>query len=178
MGGTPHARSMPPREFHRSMESLSTSASDSPPREDPQAVKTIEGEPRRRIFRSHIHTAQARAFASPGKEKARDRLHRIQECFQRASQGEWKGLMERVLIMTVPRYEQDESQPLATCADSLPPRTAKRLYKAASQGQLGKAWRQLRAPPPVFIGPEYTHAISKLKRNKAADAGGPSGHDL
>ena len=26
----------------------------------------------------------------PGKEKARDRLHRIQECFQRASQGEWK----------------------------------------------------------------------------------------
>ena len=90
----------------------------------------------------------------------------------------------------------------------LPPRTARRLYKAASQGQLGKAWRQLRAPPPVHVGPkqwdeavakltphenqegsvplrediapdrwhptprEYTHAISKLKRNKAADAGG------
>ena len=83
-----------------------------------------------------------------------------------------------------------------------------RLYKAASQGQLGKAWRQLRALPPVFVGPaqweeavakltphatpegadplrediapekwhptprEYEHAISKLKKNKAADAGG------
>ena len=109
--------------------------------------------------------------------------------------------------LQVPRYEQDESQHLATGADSLPPRTARRLYKAASKGQLGKAWRQLRAPPLVFVGPEqwdeavdkrtphenqegpplregvapdrwhptpreYSHAISKLKRNKAADAGG------
>ena len=115
--------------------------------------------------------------------------------------------MREFLETPVPKYEQDESQPLVTSADSLPPRTAKRLYKAASQGQLGKAWRQLRAPPPVFIGPdqwnealakftpheeqegpplreditperwfptprEYNHAISKLKRNKAADAGG------
>ena len=144
----------------------------------------------------------------PGKEKARDRLQRIQQCIQQASQGEWNYLINRVLDMTVPRYEQDESQPLVTGADSLPPRTAKRLYKAASQGQLGKAWRQLRAPPPVFVGPaqweeavakltphatqegnvplrediaperwhptprEYNHAISKLKKNKAADAGG------
>ena len=142
----------------------------------------------------------------PGKEKARDRLHRIQNSFQRASQGEWKGLIERVLEMPVLKYKQDESQPLVTCADSLPPRTARRLYKAVSQGQLGKAWRQLRAPPPVFVGPdqrnealakftphekpewpplreditpenwfptlrEYNYAISKLKRNKAADAG-------
>ena len=59
----------------------------------------------------------------PGKEKARDRIHRIQDCFQKTSQGEWKELIERVLAMPVPRYEQDESQPLATCADSLPPRS-------------------------------------------------------
>ena len=144
----------------------------------------------------------------PGKEKARDRLQQIQQCLQQASQGEWKYLIDRVLELPVPRYEQDESQPLVTGADSVPPRTAKRLYKAASQGQLGKAWRQLRAPPPVFVGPaqweeaaakltphakqegtvplrediaperwhptprEYNHAISKRKRNKAADAGG------
>ena len=144
----------------------------------------------------------------PGKEKARDRVHRIQQCLQQASQGEWKTLILRVLQMETPRYEQDASQPLATSADSLPPRTARRLYKAASQGQLGKAWRQLRAPIPVFVGPaeweeaiakltphatpegavplrediapekwhptprEYEHAISKLKKNKAADAGG------
>ena len=69
----------------------------------------------------------------PGKEKARDRLHRIQNNFQRASQGEWKGLIERVLETPIPKYEQDESQPLATCADSLPLRKARRLYKAASR---------------------------------------------
>ena len=144
----------------------------------------------------------------PGKEKARDRVQRIQQCLQQASQGEWKALLLRVIDMETPRYEQDASQPLATSADSLPPRTARRLYKAASQGQLGKAWRQLRAPPPVFVGPaqweeavakltphatpegavplrediapekwhptsrEYEHAISRLKKNKAADAGG------
>ena len=144
----------------------------------------------------------------PGKEKAKDRLHRVQECLRRASQGEWPYLIARTLEMDTPRFEPDESQPLATGPDSLPPRTARRLYKAASQGQLGKAWRQLRAPPPVHVGPkqwdeavakltphenqegsvplrediapdrwhptprEYTNAISKLKRNKAADAGG------
>ena len=39
-------------------------------------------------------------LASPG--------DRIQDCFQKASQGEWKGLIERVLDMPVPKYEQDE----------------------------------------------------------------------
>ena len=103
----------------------------------------------------------------PGKEKARDRLHRVQNCFQRAFQGEWKGLIERVFETPVPNYEQDESQPLATCADSLPPRTARRLFKAASQGQLGKAWRQLRAPPPVHIGPDqWNEALAKLPHEK------------
>ena len=96
---------------------------------------------------------------------------------------------------------------MATRPDSLPTRTARRLHKAASQGQLGKARRQLRAPPPVFVGPdqrnealakftpheqqegpplrediaperwvptprECDQAISKLKKNTAADAGG------
>ena len=135
------------------------------------------------------------------------RLRRIQDTFQRASQAEWNDLIQRVLECPLPKCEQDESQPLATSPDNLPTRTACRLYKAASQAQLGKAWRQLRAPPPVFVGldqwnealakftphqkpelpllreditperwcptpREYNHAISKLKRNKAADAGG------
>ena len=99
----------------------------------------------------------------PGKEKAKDRLHRIQECLRRASQGEWPYLIARTLEMETPRFEQDESQPLATGPDSLPPRTARRLYKAASQGQLGKAWRQLRAPPPVHVGPkQWDEAVAKL----------------
>ena len=144
----------------------------------------------------------------PGKEKGKDRLHRIQECLRRASQGEWPYLIERALDLSTPNHEPDASQPPASGPDNLPPRVAKRLYKAASQGQLGKAWRQLRAPPPVHVGPkqwaeavskltphenpdgsvplrediaperwhptprEYSNAIQKLKRNKAADAGG------
>ena len=144
----------------------------------------------------------------PGKEKGKARIHRIQECLRRASQGEWPFLIERTLQMETPNQEPDASQPLASGPDTLPPRIAKRLYRAASQGQLGKAWRQLRAPPPVHVGPEqweeavnkltphknpddyvplregiapdrwhptpreYSNAILKLKRNKAADAGG------
>ena len=114
----------------------------------------------------------------PGKEKARDRLQRIQQCLQQASQGEWKHLTNRVLDMTVPRYEQDESQPLVTGADSLPPRTAKRLYKAASQGQLGKAWRQLRATPsirgPGPMGRGCSQAYSPCHTRRSCPS--PKGH--
>ena len=38
----------------------------------------------------------------PGKEKAKDRLHRIQECLRRASQGEWPYLIARTLEMSTP----------------------------------------------------------------------------
>ena len=90
----------------------------------------------------------------PGKEKGKARIHRIQECLRRASQGEWPHLIERALQMETPNQEPDASQPLASGPDTLPPRIAKRLYKAASQGQLDKAWRQLHAPPPVHVGQE------------------------
>ena len=39
----------------------------------------------------------------PGKEKARDRVQRIQQCLQQASQGEWKALILRVIDMETPR---------------------------------------------------------------------------
>ena len=194
-------RSMPPREFSKSMDS--TSASKSPPREETQApVVKDEGEPRRRIRgKSHIiypispppspclasqgvltgqpelrgrpepygcwdeiyevmrrpvlvdrhiprelkalwqkimiqllTTEQSRTDVYPIASdlvfilpklllshppgKARDRLHRIQNSFQRASQGEWKSLIERVLEIRVPKYEQDESQPQPSSEDS------------------------------------------------------------
>ena len=109
----------------------------------------------------------------PEKEKTRDRLQRIQETFQRASQGERKDLIQRVLECPLPKYEQEESQPLATSPDSLPTRTARRLYKAASQGQLGKAWRQFRAPPPVFIGPDqWSETLVKFTPHEKQE--GPS----
>ena len=70
--------------------------------------------------------------------------------------------------METPRFEPDESQPLATGPDSLPPRTARRLYKAASQGQLGKAWRQLRAPPRRRRGLWRTHRLVCLDKGGGA----------
>ena len=116
----------------------------------------------------------------PGKEKAKDRLHRIQECLRRASQGEWPYLIARTLELSTPSLEPDErQQPLATGPDSLPPRTAKRLYKAASQGQLGKAWRQLRAPPPVHVGPkQWDEAVAKLTPHEHQEGSVPLREDI
>ena len=115
----------------------------------------------------------------PGKEKGKARVHRIQECLRRASQGEWPYLIERALQMETPHQEPDASQPLASGPDTLPPRTAKRLYKAASQGQLGKAWRQLRAPPPVHVGPEqWEEAVNKLTPHKNPEGSVPLREDI
>ena len=109
---------------------------------------------------------------SPGKEKARDRLHRVQDTLQRASQREWPDLIRRAIECPLPKYEQEESQPLATRPDSLPTRTARLFPKAASRGQLGKAWRQLRAPPPVFVGPDQR--IEALAKFTPHERQGPS----
>ena len=144
----------------------------------------------------------------PGKEKAKDRLHRIQECLRRASQGEWPYLIARALELDTPRYEPDESQPLATGPDSLPPRTAKKTLQSRVPGTAWQSMAPTARPTPVSMWapnsgtrrwpnlppmstkkdlclsertsiltdgtplPGSTHAISKLKRNKAADAGG------
>ena len=74
----------------------------------------------------------------PGAESRKDRLARLKHQFQLASQGEWDTLMQA---------------DLAASKDGLSQHTAQRLYKAASQGQLGKVWRQLRSPPPVAHRP-------------------------
>ena len=142
----------------------------------------------------------------PGKEKARDRLHRIQTTFQQTSQGKWPDLIQRTIACPTLQYEQDDNQPLVASHDSLPAKTAKRLYKTASQGQNGKTWRQLKASPPALVGPDQWNEaitkisprerqegplsertsslklgarlprsltrIAKLKKHKAADAGG------
>ena len=51
-----------------------------------------------------------------------------------------------------PCFENNPGLEIAASKDGLSAHTAQHLYKAASQGQLGKAWRQLRAPPPLQIG--------------------------
>ena len=99
----------------------------------------------------------------PGAETRKDRLARLKHQFQLASQGEWDTLMEAALARPDPYYEHNPGLELAASKDSLSSHTAQRLYKAASQGQLGKAWRQLRAPPPLHIGQaEWDAAAQKL----------------
>ena len=99
----------------------------------------------------------------PGAETRKDRLARLKHQFQLASQGEWDTLMEAALARPDPYYEHNPGLELAASKDSLSSHTAQRLYKAASQGQLGKAWRQLRAPPPLHIGQaEWEAAAQKL----------------
>ena len=83
------------------------------------------------LWRSET-TSSDRQTHSPGITD--DRVHRIQECLQQASQGEWKALILRVLDMETPKYEQDASQPLATAADSLPPSVQSRVPGTAWQG--------------------------------------------
>ena len=97
----------------------------------------------------------------PGAESRKDRLARLKHQFQLASQGEWDTLMEAALARPDPRYEHNPGLELAASKDGLSAHTAQRLYKAASQGQLGKAWRQLRSPPPLPIGPAEWHAAAQ-----------------
>ena len=68
--------------------------------------------------------------------------------------------MEAALAKPDPCYEHNPGLELAASKDGLSAHTAQRLYKAASQGQLGKAWRQLgkawrqlRSPPPFADRP-------------------------
>ena len=97
----------------------------------------------------------------PGAESRKDRLARLKHQFQLASQGEWDTLMEAALARPDPCYEHNPGLELAASKDGLSAHTAQRLYKAASQGQLGKAWRQLRSPPPLPIGPAEWHAAAQ-----------------
>ena len=57
---------------------------------------------------------------------------------------------------------------LTETTDGLSARTARRLYRATFQGQLSKAWRQLRASPPLLVGPHWRHQTAqKLFLTKA-----------
>ena len=104
--------------------------------------------------------------------------------------------MQAALARPDPSFENNPGFELAASKDGLSQHTVQRLYKAASQGQLGKAWRQLRSPPPLPIGPAEWHAAAEklfprestegpplreecapdmwqpLKKGRAADSGG------
>ena len=97
----------------------------------------------------------------PGKEKASLAgidFTDFKKLFSKPPKGEWPDLIQRAIACPTPRHEQEDSQP-STASSSTPAKTAKRLYRAASQGQLGKAWRELRASPcfrrpgSVLVGP-------------------------
>ena len=67
-----------------------------------------------------------------------------------AHQGRWTDLMREALAR--PATLQHAHEPADAFAEGgLSPETARRLYRAAATGQLGKAWKQLRAPPPQTV---------------------------
>ena len=106
----------------------------------------------------------------PGAESRKDRLARLKHQFQLASQRDWNTLMEAALARPDPCYEHNPGLELAASKDGLSAHTAQRLYKAAFQGQLGKASRQLRAPPPLPIGQaEWDAAEQKLFPHGSAE---------
>ena len=79
-------------------------------------------------------------------ETRKARLRDLNQQFRLASQGEWQTLMSNALTRPDTFREADDMTGLTMAADGL---------SAQSQGQLGEAWRQLRAPP-LAIGPKQT----------------------
>ena len=69
--------------------------------------------------------------------------------------------MTEALARPDPHFEQNPSLELAVAPDGLSPHTAQRLCRAASHGQLGKAWRHFRAPPPMNVGSEEWHQVAQ-----------------
>ena len=83
--------------------------------------------------------------AEPGLNGKRHEKN-VQRRLAWAHQGRWAELMREALARPasqIPAHEPAD----AFAEGGLSPETARRLYRAAAAGQLGKAWKQLRAPP-------------------------------
>ena len=86
-----------------------------------------------------------------------------------AQQGEWKTLLDLSMKLPLPTYEPAPEDELLD-EHGLSKEVARKLHAAACQGQVGKAWKQMRSPPPSKITAEVWEG--KLKPH--ADAPPPS----
>ena len=99
----------------------------------------------------------------PGKARWKTRVKNINERMALAQQGKWKTLLELSMKLPLPTYEPTPEEELLD-EHGLSQEVAKKLHAAACQGQVGKAWKQMRSPPPSKITKEvWEEAKGKLK---------------
>ena len=130
---------------------------------------------------------------SPGKARWRTRVKNINERIVLAQQGKWKTLQELSMKLALPLHEPTPEKELLD-EHGLSKEVARKLHAAACQGQVGKAWKQMRSPPPAKLTAEVweeakgklkphadladanfeqcTTVIYELKHNEAPDVGG------
>ena len=104
----------------------------------------------------------------PGKARWKTRVKNINERMALAQQGKWKTLLELSMKLPLPTYEPTPEEELLD-EHGLSQEMARKLHAAACQGQVGKAWKQMRSPPPSKITKEvWEEAKGKLKTHHDA----------
>ena len=99
----------------------------------------------------------------PGKARWKTRVKNIDERMALAQQGKWKTLLDLSMKLPLPTFEPTPEEELVD-EHGLSKDMARKLHAAACQGQVGKAWKQMRSPPPSKITTEvWEEAKGKLK---------------
>ena len=107
----------------------------------------------------------------PGKARWRTRVKNINERIVLVQQGKWKTLLELSMKPPLPTYEATPEEEFLD-ERGLSKEMARKLQAAACQRQVGKAWKQMRSPPPTELTAEvWEEAKGKLKPH--ADATPP-----
>ena len=82
---------------------------------------------------------------------------------QTALRGDWVALWQHAIHTQAPPFRRLGEHDAVIGEGGLSRDTARSLYAAAQRGQLGKAWKQLRTPPPMSVTSEvWTQAKEKL----------------
>ena len=91
------------------------------------------------------------------------RVKLISRNCQTALRGDWAALWQHAIHTLAPPFRRLGEHDAVIGEGGLSRDTARSLYAAAQRGQLGKAWKQLRTPPPMSVTSEvWTQAKEKL----------------
>ena len=90
----------------------------------------------------------------PGKARWKTRVRNINERMALAQQGKWKTLLDLSMKLPLPTYEPTPEDELLD-EHGLSTEMARKLHAAACQGQVGKAWKQMRSPLPPRLLRKY-----------------------
>ena len=91
------------------------------------------------------------------------KIKHISRNCQTALRDEWHALWEQAIHTPSPTFRRLGENDNVIGEGGLSRDTARSLYAAAQRGQLGKAWKQLRTPPPMSVTSEvWAQAKQKL----------------